>query len=122
MNPADRLENILRDHFGINSKDGSYTYRLNREKRAFIDGTMTFDDFTPYGDDEIEELVELLVENDIIVKTGRWAYGDEMPDYPRVRYTTYRHYCTACANKALVHNDEEILTDCCPNCGARMEG
>ena len=57
---------------------------------------------------------------------GRWLRGDEMPDYPRVLYISDKHYCSECRNEAHEEYDgydySEILSDYCPNCGAKMDG
>lgn len=32
------------------------------------------------------------------------------------------HKCSFCGNPPIDYKDEEVLTDYCPNCGARMDG
>ncbi|MED2940675.1 hypothetical protein [Cytobacillus horneckiae] len=52
----EKLVEILTDYFGLNNPDGSYTYELTRVKSAFSVGTMSFDDFEEFGEEQIVDL------------------------------------------------------------------
>ena len=52
------LKNILKEYFGIGD---SYTYELTRVKEAFAIGTMTFDDFVEWNEDNIEDLAQYII-------------------------------------------------------------
>lgn len=120
MVDTQKLTDLLADYFGVGD---SYNYTLNRTKEAFGTGTMTFDDFEEFNEEDIEELVEFLGDSGEVVHHGRWAWGDEMPNYPRVNYKNFNHYCSVC--RAVAHrfgySREEFLPDYCPDCGAKMD-
>ena len=59
----EKLIEVLVDYFGLNNFDGSYTYELTRDKRAFAVDTMTFDDFKEFNDEQIEDLANYIIEN-----------------------------------------------------------
>ena len=52
------LKNILKEYF---STGDSYTYELTRVKKAFAIGTMTFDDFVEWNEDNIEDLAQYII-------------------------------------------------------------
>lgn len=54
------------------------------------------------------------------VRHGRWITWDEAGnDIP----SPHRHECSVCHDAAQVLvNGVELLSDYCPNCGARMDG
>ena len=51
------LKELLMEYFNIGD---SYCYFLTRVKEAFSVGTMTFDDFVEFSEEDIDELVEHL--------------------------------------------------------------
>ena len=56
-------------------------------------------------------------------KTGKWVDGQDMPEYPRIPYRIGEKYCSECRNEAIRDgDDEQQLTEFCPNCGAEMRG
>lgn len=120
MANTEKLIELLSNYFGIGD---SYHYILHRDKEAFYIGTMELNDFEEYEEDDVAEIAEYLIDNEMIVKTGQWVTGDKMTHYPRVPFKVWLHYCTACEHVALSDwLGEEILTEYCPFCGARMEG
>ena len=58
--PVNRLmlSRILMDYFTIGN---SYTYELTRDKSAFGIGTMTFDDFNEWDEEQIADLTEYII-------------------------------------------------------------
>ena len=57
--PISRLRQILLDYFGI-GKD-CYTYELTRVKEAFEIGTMTFEDFVEWDEEQVEDLINHII-------------------------------------------------------------
>lgn len=57
----EKLKDILMNYFDINSD--TYAYNLTRDKKAFIVGTMTFDDFEEFSEETIDDIVEYIKEN-----------------------------------------------------------
>ena len=58
MVTRDRLISVLRKYFSVGD---SYTYELTRVKEAFEIGTMTFDDFEEWTDDNVSDLCGYLM-------------------------------------------------------------
>lgn len=55
----DELRTFLVDYFFQWARcEDSYIYDLIRVKEAFAVGTMTFDDFVPWSEERVEELVD----------------------------------------------------------------
>ena len=62
-------------------------------------------------------------------KHGKWipvdsysAFGGEESAWMAHGNPVAYHYCSECKNQCYVNEEgEELLTDYCPNCGARME-
>ena len=51
-------------------------------------------------------------------KTGKWITKSDTNPY----YTTWWYECSECGQKPLRDGyGQEVLSDYCPNCGARME-
>lgn len=67
MEVKEKLAALLADYFQIGD---SYHYTLGRSKEAFGAGTMSLDDFTEYGDDDVADLAEYLHENGVAVRQG----------------------------------------------------
>lgn len=57
----EELVNKLADYFGFNGKDGTYTYYLTRDKKAFEYGTVTLNDFQEMNEDDLCELADFLL-------------------------------------------------------------
>ena len=55
---VDRLADILSHYFLIGD---SYTFELTRDKQAFAIGTMTFEDFSEWDDENVNDLAEYIV-------------------------------------------------------------
>ena len=55
---AIRLKDMLMEYFGI--PDNAYAYMLEREKSAFSEGTMTFEDFKEFDENTIDEMVDYI--------------------------------------------------------------
>lgn len=55
----EKLMEVLSNYFEIGD---SYTYELNRVKEAFWVGTMTFDDFVEWDEDNIADLCDYIIE------------------------------------------------------------
>ena len=54
------LKELLMEYFNIGD---SYCYFLTREKETFSVGTMTFDDFVEFSEEDIDKLVEHLYQD-----------------------------------------------------------
>ena len=54
----DEVMQALNKYFSIGD---SYTYELNRVKEAFYVGTMTFDDFEEWNEDNVSDLCDYLM-------------------------------------------------------------
>ena len=57
---AERLAEILSRYFQIGD---SYTFELTRVKEAFSIGTMSFDDFSEWDDENVSDLAEYIMES-----------------------------------------------------------
>ena len=57
---AERLAEILSRYFQIGD---SYTFELTRVKEAFAIGTMSFDDFSEWDDENVSDLAEYIMES-----------------------------------------------------------
>lgn len=55
----EKIKERLIDYFGTYNYD-SYYYVLDRDKSAFNDGTMTFDDFRQFDEDIIDDIMRHL--------------------------------------------------------------
>lgn len=55
---VDRLADILSHYFLIGD---SYTFELTRDKQAFAIGTMSFDDFSEWDEENVNDLAEHIV-------------------------------------------------------------
>lgn len=67
-----------------------------------------------------ERYAEKLISNGFAqVRNGRWVEYENESD---MGY----HYCSECKHQAFNYDEGgcnvEILSDCCPNCGCRMDG
>lgn len=62
-----------------------------------------------FGSDECEGCLFTTVKP----KTGRWIKKEER--------VWYWYECSECGESPLFRNGERVLSDYCPNCGARME-
>lgn len=56
----EKLVEILSRYFQIGD---SYTFELTRVKEAFAIGTMSFDDFVEWDEDNIDDLAEYILRN-----------------------------------------------------------
>lgn len=56
----ERLLSILRSYFEIGD---SYTFELTRVKAAFEIGTMTFDDFVEWDEDNVDDLCDYIIKH-----------------------------------------------------------
>lgn len=56
----ENLVDLLTDYFSLNDSDGTYTYQLTRVKSAFSYGTMSFDDFQEFNEENVEDLANYL--------------------------------------------------------------
>lgn len=65
--------------------------------------------------DEIEDIVNEIPAADVVeVKHGKWV---------KQGYEGIMTYCSECLHRALFNNHHElILSNYCPNCGAKMDG
>ena len=64
----ERLLSILRSYFNIGD---SYTFELTRVKTAFAIGTMTFDDFVEWDEDNIDDLCDYIMKHCAARMDGR---------------------------------------------------
>ncbi len=62
----DELIKHLCEHFAVGTKEGSYTYNLQRHKSAFGYGTMHLSDFEEFGEEECAEIASFLIEKKIV--------------------------------------------------------
>ena len=69
----ERLLSILRSYFEIGD---SYTFELTRVKTAFAIGTMTFDDFVEWDEDNIDDLCDYIMKHYGARMDGRREDGD----------------------------------------------
>ena len=53
----EQLKEILMSYFCIGDSD---TYQLTRVKEAFLIGTMTFDDFVEWDEEQVDDLIEYI--------------------------------------------------------------
>lgn len=100
------LLNALRSYFQIGD---SYVYNLTRDKHAFVCGTMGFDDFEEFSEENIEDLANYLMSQGVVKAPGmvnweerqlqRWIYA----------------YCPVCDT---IHN---VKSNYCSNCGTYMK-
>ena len=70
-----------------------------------------------YTDDDAVEAIKALPS---ARRKGKWIYGDEMPDYPKVSYKPWIRYCSCCGE--MTEQNDSALFDYCPWCGAEMNG
>lgn len=68
----------------------------------------------------IQSIMELPAADVAPVRHGRWITWEEAGnDIP----SPHRHECSVCHDAAQVLvNGVELLSDYCPNCGAKMDG
>lgn len=68
----------------------------------------------------IQSIMELPAADVAPVRHGRWITWEEAGnDIP----SPHRHECSVCNDAAQVLvNGVELLSDYCPNCGAKMDG
>lgn len=68
----------------------------------------------------VQSIMELPAADVAPVRHGRWITWEEAGnDIP----SPHRHECSACHDAAQVLvNGVELLSDYCPNCGAKMDG
>lgn len=57
--PPNEVKQKLVDYFGLHDRGGSYYYVLTRDKEAFQVGTMTFDDFKEFNEEDVDAIVPL---------------------------------------------------------------
>lgn len=87
----------------------SELYHAAEVARADIDNAAAF---RWYWNDGVETVIDLLETAPTIdpVKCGKWVEK------------SYEYYvCSACGEPALCDEADTILTDYCPNCGAKVE-
>ena len=72
-------------------------------------------------DKELMSVISIIPAAEVApVRHGRWISWDEADNFIP---SPHRHECSACHDAAQVlTNGFELLSDYCPNCGARMEG
>ena len=102
----EHLMRALRSYFDIGD---SYVYNLTRDKHAFACGTMGFDDFEEFSEENIEDLADYLIGRGVI-KVADMAKWEEK-QMERWIYA----YCPICRT---IHN---VKANYCSNCGTYMK-
>lgn len=57
---AERLKDVLINYFDISD---TYAYNLTRDKSAFIEGTMSLNDFEEFDEETIDDIVKYIKDN-----------------------------------------------------------
>ena len=62
------------------------------------------------------------------VRHGRWIFGKDLPyGWGQILKNKYHLYCSECLEQAFNRSEDndpdfDVDTQCCPNCGAKMDG
>ena len=102
----EQLIQALRSYFDIGD---SYVYNLTRDKQAFACGTMGFDDFEEFTEEDIEDLANYLMAKGVVKAPGMAEWQDK-----QLQRWVYA-YCPVCDT---IHN---VKANYCSNCGTYMK-
>lgn len=96
--------------------------------KIWMDDKVGRDKFDPYKDtlvttvrgtaEEVREVLDKLMGGANGVNQGIWVKLDGQMLPPELHG---KHRCSRCRNLAAKENGQELLSDYCPSCGARME-
>lgn len=116
----EKLIDILANYFRIGD---SYHFILERTKEAFGVGTMTFEDFREYDEDDVAEIAEYLINNDVMVRESNGC------EYCKEDRDGFRTMFGAFSITNPFHGDEWFISTgrCkqrqifyCPICGRKL--
>lgn len=81
-NTREKLIELLAKYFDIGD---SYAYNLTRDKRAFMCGTMGFDDFVEFDDETVADIANHLIANGVTVQEPKVVEIDQFNKWISVK-------------------------------------